>query len=245
MPYLSTSADFIQRTYRFLREASASPTKWPSGQVLDYIDEAQAYVAGDFGLFQSRWCVDTAQASGLYAVSADILAVRYVLNKTSAGFSYVELQQGSLPDFWTAGRNLDASGDPLYWAYVGGDAGLTGFNIQVWPAPSRAVVSGLLVIGTETPESVSSAVSPLPRYLRPLVPLKAAILAWEDFGADSELTRYVPLYAERVRQWKTWNPDMAPDRTESRTFGEQGIQRPYPNVGGQGIVRSSPNPLNW
>ena len=245
MAYLSTSGDLIQRTYRYLREASATPTKWPSAQVVDYLDEAQACLGAELNLFQARWSVDLAQASSLYALSADILAVRHVLYKASAGQIFYPLEQASLPDFWANGRDLLASGDAIYWAQVGTDTGAAGFNVQVWPAPQRAVTSGLLVIGTETPESIATSATPFPRPLRPLVPLKAAILAWEDLGADSELARYRPMLAERLKQWKVWNPDLSPDATESRTFGELGNYRPYPTVGGPGIVRQAPNPLGW
>ena len=243
MAYLSTSADFIQRTYRYLREASASPTKWASAQVVDYIDEAQAAVAAGLNLFQSRWSADTAQASGLYAMSADVLAVRYVLHRPGPGDDYIRLRQASLPDFFADGRDFEASGNAKWWAMVGADAGSTGFNIQLYPAPDASAASGLLVIGTETPESISVSGTPFPRQLRPLIPLKAAILAWEDLGADSEVARYAGIFNARLKEWRVLNPDFSPDGSESRTFGVMDDDRPYLSTS---IPRGTlPNPLNW
>lgn len=245
MAYLATSADFLTRAYRYLRESSATPTKWPSSQIVDYIDEAQALLCAELNLLQSRWAVDTAQASGLYTVSADILAVRYVLHKPDAGTTtkYSRLKQASLPDFFSNGRDFQASGKALWWAFVGGDTGSTGFNIQLYPAPDASAASGLLVIGNETPETIASSVTPFPRNLRPLIPMRAAILAWQDAGDAPAIDRLQPIYAARLKEWKVLNPDFSPDGTESRAFGAIDDDRPYMST--QPVRGTLPNPLNW
>jgi hypothetical protein len=170
------------------------------------------------------------------------LGIRYVLHRAEAGDKYFELEQASLPDFFTGGRDFEASGKATHWALVGGDAGLTGINIQLYPTPDTSAVSGVLVIGTETPESIATSATPIPRELRSLVPILAAVMAWEDLGADDEVKRYDAMYQTRVKKWRILNPDRSPDATESRTFGESGIGRPY----GIGVGRRTllSNPLN-
>ena len=242
MAYLSTSADLIQRTYRFLREASATPTKWPSAQVVDYLDEAQAGICADLNYLQSQWFTTTSAGIGRYTLPSDLLAIRHILHKPgkSTTETYSRLRQSSLGSFAKAGEGYDASGTAAYWA-LGGVAG--GGTITLWPAPDASAASGLFVIGNQTPEAIGTSASPLPRHLLPLIPLRAAMLAWEDLGAQDEVVRYRDIYQARLKQWRLVTVDMSPDNTEPRQFGD--IDDDFPIVTLSQRGRNTGGPLNW
>lgn len=242
MAYLATSADFVQRTYRFLREASASPSKWPSAQVVDYIDEAQASICAELNYLQSQWFVNTSASVRRYTLPPDLLTIRHVLYKPgkSTTETYTRLRQTSLGSLATADIGYDASGTATTWA-LGGVAG--GGTVTLWPFPDTSAASGLFIVGNQTPESIGTSASPLPRHLLSLVPLKAAILAWEDLGSNDEIARYRDIYLARMRQWRLISIDMSPDATEPRQFGDIDNDFPFSTLTRWG--RSTGGPLHW
>jgi hypothetical protein len=191
--------------------------------VVDYLDEAHAYVCADFNYLQSRWYVATSAGVGLYAISVEMTAVRHVLWKSVSADLYTPLEQASLPDFWARGRNFEASGTTSHWALTGSNYGL---NIQLYPMPDASSVSGLAVIGNATPQTLSASASPLPRHLLPLVPVYAALLAWQDLGIQAEADKMGALYKARSGRWKIVAVDMSPDETEVNTLGDDLSRRP-------------------
>ena len=242
MAYLSTSADLIQRTYRFLREASATPTKWPSAQVVDYLDEGHSYLCADLNYLQSQWYLNTSASIRDYPLPADMLVIRYVLHRgTPTDTQYRRLQQTDLIDAALEGRDFQSSGTASHWILAGVAGGQV---IRLYPMPDASAASGIYIIGNQTPESIAISASPLPRHLLSLIPLCAAKLAWEDFSpAAGEAQRLEALYQTRLTRWRTLIPDMSPDNSTSRTWGDQQDDRPYTTLGTRRPI--APNPLNW
>ena len=238
MAYLSTSADLIQRTYRFLKEASATPTVWPSSQVVDYIDEAHAYVAADLNLLATSWLVRTSANVASYDISAQAVTIAHVLHMTSAGETFIRLRPGSFSDIVLGDNDPLASGTAFMWA-LASDAYKT--QIRLYPAPDTSALSGLLVYGNATPHPIVTSASPLQRHILPLVPIRAAWLAWMDLGVKDETQRMSAMYYELRNRWRVMGVDLSPGWRDGQTLGYHDEDLPYGSVMRPGVW----GPLTW
>ena len=263
MAFLATSSDFLSRTYRYLREPSASPSYWPSAQIIDYLDEAHARVIRDFWLTRAEWWTNTSAAAGagnsqdgVYTLPADCLVPRHVLytDATNNGV-YAALGRKGVNDFIV--NNLLASGTPTNWALLGFASSVAttwngvgtgsaagnslGFAIRIWPAPQQSAASGLYLIGAQTPQPLSTSATIVPSQLRDMIPVQAALAAWQDRGATNEIAMLTQIYDTRLSAWRQQMVDMGLDEQDSMEWST--FDSNYPHAGTLRPVMLTPNPL--
>lgn len=217
----------LQRTYRFLRESSSSPQFWPSAQVVDFIDEAHSEIVLITGLLDSQWHFRTSAQVAEYPLSAAVGTPRHVL-WTSAGGTYQLLDPAGIVEA-AINRDFQASGTPEAWALAGTDTGVRP-TIRLIPMPDHSAASAIYVIGTPTPESISTSAIALPRQVRSLVPLRAAILGWEERGIQNEVDRLGRIYDRQLKLWRIVLADLSPRDTDLATFGEHLSRYPFSTI---------------
>ena len=262
MAYLATSADLIQRTYQWFREPSATPTFWPSAHVVDLLDEAQATVTRDFWLSRAEWFTNTSAASagfvnGAYSLPDDLLILRHVLylrdNGTNTKYSVLgpkgvnDLLVGNYQASGTATNYAligYASAAQTAWTLVGGGTPtitILSPVIYLWPAPDTSALSGLYVIGSRTPDSLSVSASNIPRQIIDLVPAQAALRGWQERGNDEEVKRLTGIYDTRLSAWRQSMADMGLDEQDAMEF--KTFDSGNPHAGTLRPVMLTPNPL--
>ena len=229
MAFLTTSADLIQRTYRLLHDVSASPTYWPSAQVVGYLDEAQAAVGADLNLLHAEWAVTTSAAVSVYTLPSTVLKPRHVL-WASAGASARALAFGATVDAFTY-TVWAASGTPQMWVPAGMSAGP---QIRLLPSPDHSAASGLVVLGNPIPTTIATAAPVLPSMVLPMVCIQAALFAWEERGQQPEVDRLTKLYQARAGLWRRTLTDLSPEETDIVTLGPHGSPYPYSTAGRTG-----------